>query len=217
MRRLTSYALLAVLILGSGVGIGLGVSEAPTAMRPPARSEPTCRASQLTLAITNSGNGAGSVYLVGTFESLAAGKCKLGGFPTLEMLSGDGTAIKTTLRRDTTSFHGEALPEIDVGRGQQVSFVITASDGNQFLLGSLPRCPTASSLLVTPPGDSQGLRAVIPSGGGHPPGLTAYPYTPGEPCGTVAVTALIAGSAARALCPACYSPPPGEVPADRRG
>jgi len=40
MRRLTLYAPLAVLLLGTGFGIGLGLSEAPTTLRGPLPPKP---------------------------------------------------------------------------------------------------------------------------------------------------------------------------------
>lgn len=177
---------------------------------------PTCRSGQLTLAITNAGVATGSAVMAGTFENRSSATCTLDGYPALQMLNADGGPIVTTARRETPEAFGSTptmVPQgIDVGPGQQASFTITTSYGSQ-LVPPLPPCPKASSLLVTPPGAAHGLQATIPAGGGRPPGLIAYPYAAGEPCGAVTVSALIPGSAARALCPACSPPPAGEVPA----
>lgn len=179
---------------------------------------PSCHSAQLTLTITNAGVATGSAVIAGTFENRSSTTCTLAGYPALQLLNAHGEPVVTTARREAPRPSGATsttVPQrIDVGPGQQASFTITTSDGNQ-LAPQLPPCPRASSLLVTPPGTTHGLQATIPSGPGQPPGLTAYPYSPGEPCGTVTVSALIPGSGERALCPACYPPPAAELPTRR--
>lgn len=170
-----------------------------------------CDPSHLTVTVTNTGSATGSTVGVGTFENRGSRTCTLDGYPSLQMLSSSGASIPTTTKIKTTVPGGGAPETIHLGPGQQASFTFSTSDGNQFTPATRPDCPEAASFLVIPPGSTQGVVTPILARGG-PAGLTALPYTAGQPCGRVAVSAIIPGPALRARCPACIPPPPGEVP-----
>lgn len=190
---------LLLLTLGAAILGSVSETASPVARAGPAR----CQAGQLALNFTNTGNGGGSVIWVGTFVNRSSRSCSLKGFPSLYMVGDYGNPMPTT-PRDMTGLRPspETSPkEIDLGPQASASFVVEVSDGAQSL-PSLPACPPAASLTVTPPGDSRGIQVGTA-------GFIAYPYDKGGLCGVVYVGAIIAGPAQRALCPACF-------PADKK-
>jgi len=209
-RRLQTIGIL-VLLLGVAVTIIEMVAvdhgrPTPAGRRSPtgqsrAVPSPRCVNAQLDLHLINTGNGGGNVIWVGTFVNQSAHACLLAkGSPGLKMLGPGNVPISATV----TTAPDTVPTDIDLGHGEAASFVMQVSDGGQSL-PSLPACPAATSIEVTPPGLENGITIVAP------PGLIAYPYDKGGPCGSVSMGVLIAGAAPRATCPACYPPPaPGE-------
>jgi hypothetical protein len=120
------------------------------------------------------------------------------------MLGAGNVLLSTSVSYQNPGFHPKGPEEIDLGHGEAASFTILVSDGGQSL-PSLPACAAAAAVVVTPPGSDSGIEIAAA------PGLIAYPYYQGGPCGVVYVGALLAGSAQRAECPACFpAPVPGE-------
>lgn len=183
-----------LLTLGAAILGSVSENASVVALAVPAR----CQAGQLAANFTNTGNGGGSVIWAGTLVNRSSQSCTLKGFPSLYMLGDDGSPVPTTLREMTGLRPSpETSPkQIDLGSQASASFVVEVSDGAQSL-PSLPACPPAATLTVTPPGDSRGIQVGVA-------GFIAYPYDKGGPCGVVYVGALIAGPAQRALCPACF-------------
>jgi hypothetical protein len=117
------------------------------------------------------------------------------------MLGANALLLSTNVSDDQA---GRVPKMIDLGHGEAASFLILVSDGAQSL-PLLPTCGAAVTLVVTPPGAERGIDIAAP------PGLIAYPFDKGGPCGQVYVSALLAGSAQRAECPACFpAPVPGK-------
>ena len=175
--------------------------------RKAASSPSPCRSSQLSLQLVDTGDAAGSVAWVGTFVNKSTDPCSVKGYPQLQMVATGRRPIRTTVSDETAQAFGPGAgttpPKIDLGHGEEASFTITVSDGAQSL-PSLPACAPAATLAVSPPGSDRSIDA--PS-----PGFIAYPYDNGGRCGYVGVGELVAGSAKRANCLACYpAPVPGQ-------
>jgi hypothetical protein len=163
-----------------------------------------CPNSQLGLSLINTGNGGGSVIWVGSFVNWGSRPCTLKGFPGFRMLGAGNVLLSTAVAYKNPGLHPKRPEEIDLGHGEAASFTILVSDGSQSL-PSLPACGTAAAVWVAPPGSERGIKIV------SPPGLIAYPYDRGGPCGVVYVGALLAGSAQRSECPSCFqAPTPGK-------
>ena len=166
-------------------------------------SAPRCLRTQLGLDLINTGNGGGSVIWVGTFANQGPHPCTLKGFPGVQMLGAGNVLLSTSVRYQDPSPHPRVPENIDLGHGEAASFTILVSDGGQSL-PSHTACAVAAAVVVIPPGSASGIEIAAP------PGLIAYPYYQGGPCGVVHVGALLAGSAQRAECPGCFpAPPPG--------
>jgi hypothetical protein len=203
-RRRFLWVAMSVVILVAGIlTLRVTVHEDGLGPNSAASSPSPCRIAQLSLRLVDTGDAAGSVAWVGTFVNQSLGPCSLRRYPHLQMLGAGRVPIRTTVSDETAQVFGSGpgtvLQKIDLGHDEEASFTMTVSDGAQSL-PSLPACAPAVALAVSPPGADRGIEAVSP-------GLIAYPYDKGGRCGFVGVGALIAGSAKRANCPACYPAP----------
>lgn len=164
----------------------------------------TCRSSQLSASVSNRGVATGSWYLTGSFRNDVTVACTLRGYPQLQMIGTNGQPVLTRLQ-DLPSTQlgapGRMTPTgaqvVTLRPGSEASYTIAAGDGS-ILTPPLPTCPVTASFQVTPPGappGSNALAAPVPPVRGDPHALSfiAYPYRPGEPCGAISVSIIVAG------------------------
>lgn len=112
------------------------------------------------------GNGAaGTLEVTVGLKSSSPTPCVLGGYPGLQLLAANGSALPTTvIRKGNYSFTAMAPTTVTLATGQSADFNMGYSDvptGNQ-------SCPTASSMEVTPPNATDHLvvtATVAPCGG----------------------------------------------------
>jgi hypothetical protein len=117
--------------------------------------------------VATSSGAAGTIELTIALRSSSATSCILGGYPGLQLLAANGSALPTTVeRKGTYSFTSMAPTTVTLTSGQSADFNIGYSD---VPVGNESSCPTASSMEVTPPNATDHLvvaAMLAPCGGG---------------------------------------------------
>ncbi len=145
---------------------------------------PVCAASRLATVYVNTTAGAGSRDGEYGFRNRSAGRCRLRGYPAVQMLKLSGAALSTT-DEPAPGAYGIAVTPVTLAPGAVAYFGVhyAASTG----YGTL-RCPTSAALKLTAPGTAAGLTL-------HGPGGRIQPYGGSIPhlhCGILHVSALTA-------------------------
>lgn len=143
-------------------------SSTPAASTSTTASGPVrCASAALTGAIAGSSGAAGTIETTVSLTSTSATPCVLGGYPGLQLLAGNGSALPTNVvRKGSYSFTAMAPATVTLARGQAAYFNIGYSD---VPVGNETTCPSSASLEVTPPNAFDHLvigAALAPCGGG---------------------------------------------------
>jgi hypothetical protein len=137
-----------------------------------------CKAAGLSLSFLG-GQGATGHGELGFALKNTGSICSTGGYPGIQFLAKDGTALPTTPQHTTSDFFGSLpLTPVSLDPGQTASFRLGVSHGG----GSDGGCSTAYGLQVIAPNDTATLRVEIPNGASE--------------CGTTTVSPLQSGDAA---------------------
>jgi hypothetical protein len=137
-----------------------------------------CKGAGLSLSFLG-GQGATGHGELGFSLKNTGSTCSTGGYPGIQFLAKDGTALPTTPQHTTSDFFGSLpLKPLSLQSGQNASFRLGVSHGG----GSDTGCSTAYGLQVIAPNDTATLRVPIPNGASE--------------CGTTTVSPLQAGDAA---------------------
>jgi hypothetical protein len=137
-----------------------------------------CTAAGLSLSFLG-GQGATGHGELGFSLKNTGSACRTGGYPGIQFLAKDGSALPTTPQHTTSDFFGSLpLKPLSLQSGQAASFRLGVSHGG----GSDSGCSTAYGLQVIAPNDTATLRVQIPNGASE--------------CGTTTVSPLQAGDAA---------------------
>jgi Domain of unknown function (DUF4232) len=135
-----------------------------------------CRAAGLALSYLG-GQGATGHGELGFALKNTGQACGTGGYPGIQFLAKDGSALPTTPQHTTSDFFGDLpLQHVALAPGQAASFRLGVSHGS----GSDAGCHTAYGLQVIAPNDTATLRVTIPDGASECGTTTVSPLQPGN-------------------------------------
>jgi hypothetical protein len=131
------------------------VKVTPSTPRPPASAEPpTCATSQLIFAAGFTGAAMGHIGMNFTVRNVGSSTCELDGYPTIQMMSASNHPVRTlvTFGQDyTVPFIKPRMTTLKPGA--TAAFLLGYADSTGY--GTV-QCPSARTLLITPPGDAAG-------------------------------------------------------------
>jgi hypothetical protein len=159
-----------------------------------APNAPSCRTSQLKIALTHTGavTGVEGGYL--RFTNRSDASCRISGWPTVIAVEPTGRTVEAHRALHGMMFGGwtsrSPLPVMTLKPGDSVYAAV--EDGDNPVQSPRKPCPTARWLRVSPPGDSQRTRlsAWLRNDGAFLPLCTAYSGSP-----ELAVSAVVPLSA----------------------
>ena len=145
-----------------GAAVGAGTSQ--------------CVAAGLSLSYLGGQGATGHGELGFALKNTGSGACATGGYPGIQFLAKDGSALPTTPQHTTDDFFGHLpLQKLTLQPGQTASFRLGVSHGG----GSSSGCTTADGLQVIAPNDTATLRAPIANGASECGTTTVSPLQPG--------------------------------------
>jgi hypothetical protein len=140
------------------------------------RSSTQCKAAGLALSYLGGQGATGHGELGFALKNTGASACATGGYPGIQFLAKDGSALPTTPQHTTDDFFGHlALQRLTLQPGQTASFRLGVSHG----AGASTGCTTADGLQVIAPNDTATLRVQIPNGASECGTATVSPLQPG--------------------------------------
>lgn len=135
---------------------------------PTVSSPMPCQTSQLALSFGSSNGAAGTIVDTFQFKNISSASCTMNGFPNVQMLDSHGNLLPTQVQQGGGMLSNEPGPSpFTLQPGKISTFEVAWSD---VPVGSETTCPTASSLRVTPPGQSVFLTVntnIAPCNSGH--------------------------------------------------
>jgi hypothetical protein len=135
-----------------------------------------CKAAGLTLSYLGGQGATGHGELGFALKNTGSSACATGGYPGIQFLAKDGSALPTTPQHTTDDFFGHlALQKLTLQPQQTASFRLGVSHGG----GSSAGCTTAAGLQVIAPNDTATLRVPIPNGASECGTTTVSPLQPG--------------------------------------
>lgn len=135
-----------------------------------------CTASDLALSYLGGQGATGHGELGFALKNTGSGACATGGYPGIQFLAGDGSALPTTPQHTTDDFFGHlALQKLTLQPGQTASFRLGVSHGG----GASTGCNTADGLQVIAPNDTATLKVQLPNGASECGTTTVSPMQPG--------------------------------------
>jgi hypothetical protein len=135
-----------------------------------------CKAAGLTLSYLGGQGATGHGELGFALKNTGSGACVTFGYPGIQFLAKDGSALPTTPRHTTDDFFGHLpLQDVTLQPGQSASFRLGVSHGG----GASTGCTTADGLQVIAPNDTATLRVEIPNGASECGSATVSPVQPG--------------------------------------
>ncbi len=135
-----------------------------------------CTAADLSLSYLGGQGATGHGELGFALKNTGSSACATGGYPGIQFLAADGSALPTTPQHTTDDFFGHlALQKITLQPGQTASFRLAVSHGG----GSSTGCSTADGLQVIAPNDTATLKVQIPNGASECGTTTVSPLQPG--------------------------------------
>jgi hypothetical protein len=135
-----------------------------------------CKAAGLALSYLGGQGATGHGELGFALKNTGASACATGGYPGIQFLAKDGSALPTTPQHTTDDFFGHlALQRLTLQPGQSASFRLGVSHG----AGASTGCTSADGLQVIAPNDTATLRVQIPNGASECGTATVSPLQPG--------------------------------------
>jgi hypothetical protein len=135
-----------------------------------------CTAADLTLSYLGGQGATGHGELGFALKNTGSSACGTGGYPGIQFLANDGSALQTTPQHTTDDFFGHlVLQKLTLQPGQTASFRLGVSHGG----GSSTGCSTADGLQVIAPNDTATLKVQIPNGASECGTTTVSPLQPG--------------------------------------
>jgi len=135
-----------------------------------------CKAAGLALSYLGGQGATGHGELGFTLKNTGSIACSTGGYPGIQFLSQDGSAVPTTPQHTTDDFFGHLpLQPLTLQPGQTASFRLGVSHGS----GSSAACSTADALQVIAPNDTATLKVQIANGASECGPTTVSPLQPG--------------------------------------
>jgi hypothetical protein len=135
-----------------------------------------CTAASLSLSYLGGQGATGHGELGFALKNTGSSACSTGGYPGIQFLAKDGSALPTTPQHTTDDFFGHLpLAPLTLQPGQTASFRLGVSHGG----GSSSGCTTAYGLQVIAPNDTATLRVQIPNGASECGTATVSPLQPG--------------------------------------
>jgi hypothetical protein len=135
-----------------------------------------CKAAGLALSYLGGQGATGHGELGFALKNNGSSACRTGGYPGIQFLSQDGSALPTTPQHTTDDFFGNlTLAPLTLQPGQTASFRLGVSHGG----GSSAPCSTAAGLQVIAPNDTATLKVQIPNGASECGTTTVSPLQPG--------------------------------------
>jgi predicted small secreted protein len=135
-----------------------------------------CKAAGLALSFIGGQGATGHGELGFALKNTGSSACATGGYPGIQFLAKDGSALSTTPQHTTDDFFGHLpLAPLTLQPGQSASFRLGVSHGG----GSPSGCNTADGLQVIAPNDTATLKVTIPNGASECGTTTVSPLQPG--------------------------------------
>ena len=135
-----------------------------------------CNAAGLALSYLGGQGATGHGELGFALKNSGPSACSTGGYPGIQFLASDGSALTTTPQHTTDDFFGHLpLQKLTLQPGQTASFRLGVSHGG----GSSAACSTADGLQVIAPNDTATLKVQIPNGASECGTTTVSPLQPG--------------------------------------
>jgi hypothetical protein len=135
-----------------------------------------CTAAGLALSYLGGQGATGHGELGFALKNTGSSACATGGYPGIQFLAQDGSALPTTPQHTTDDFFGHLpLAALTLQPGQTASFRLGVSHGG----GSSAACSTADGLQVIAPNDTATLKVQIPNGASECGTTTVSPLQPG--------------------------------------
>jgi len=135
-----------------------------------------CVAAGLSLSYLGGQGATGHGELGFALKNTGSSACATGGYPGIQFLAKDGSALPTTPQHTTDDFFGHLpLQKLTLQPGETASFRLGVSHG----AGSSTGCTTAYGLQVIAPNDTATMRTEIPDGASECGTTTVSPLQPG--------------------------------------
>ena len=135
-----------------------------------------CTAADLSLSYLGGQGATGHGELGFALKNTGSSACATGGYPGIQFLAADGSALSTTPQHTTDDFFGHLpLAPLTLQPGQTASFRLGVSHGG----GSSAACSTADALQVIAPNDTATMKVQIPNGASECGTTTVSPLQPG--------------------------------------
>ena len=135
-----------------------------------------CKAADLSLSYLGGQGATGHGELGFALKNTGSSACATGGYPGIQFLAADGSALSTTPQHTTDDFFGHLpLAPLTLQPGQTASFRLGVSHGG----GSSAACSTADALQVIAPNDTATMKVQIPNGASECGTTTVSPLQPG--------------------------------------
>lgn len=148
-------------------GSSSSVASSPSTTAVPPSGPTRCPTADLAGSVAGSSGAAGTIQMTIALRSTAPSPCTLFGYPGLQLLAGDGSALPTNVvRKGGYPFTAMAPTTVTLAPGQTADFNLGYSD---VPVGGETSCPTATSMEVTPPNATDHLvvpASLAPCGGG---------------------------------------------------
>lgn len=150
-----------VVVVTTGVVVGVGVGgpgrqshPATTRQREAAAaSVPVCRADQLSVRFVRAGVTTGNALVEFGFMNQSTHRCRMKGYPNVEMLTASGGNLPTSVR-DTGSFASVTRSPVTLRRDGVAYFALYFPDATGY---ADLTCPTSAALALTPPGSTHAV------------------------------------------------------------
>jgi hypothetical protein len=140
-------------------------------------SSDQCTAAGLALSYLGGQGATGHGELGFALKNTGSTACSTGGYPGIQFLAQDGSALPTTPQHTTNDFFGHLpLQQITLQPGQPASFRLGVSHGG----GSSAACSTAAAVQVIAPNDTATMKVTIPNGASECGTTTVSPMQPGN-------------------------------------
>ncbi|HEX4215892.1 MAG TPA: DUF4232 domain-containing protein [Candidatus Dormibacteraeota bacterium] len=141
-------------------------SPSPTAsgiVHPPSTSVPVaplarCHTSGLSITLGKTGAAAGNDYTTFDLQNVSGQACETEGFPGMAMMAADGSQLPTNVLWQNGALASPGPTLVVLPAGGVAHFNIHWTDVPS---GDETSCPTATTLLVTPPNETTQLRVAV--------------------------------------------------------